>query len=66
MIIPYLRNMIHDHKLGEIKSDVQKIQISMRVNFISSKDTEENRTIYVLIDNEDFMFSVRNSFIIKS
>ena len=38
----------------------------MRVNFISSKDTEENRTIYVLIDNEDFMFSVRNSFIIKS
>ena len=30
-----------------------KIQINMRVNFISSKDTEETRAIFVWSDNEE-------------
>ena len=34
MIIPYLRDMINNHKtLGE-----WKIQLSVKVNFVSSKD----------------------------
>ena len=45
MIMPYLHNMISDHKTA--KTRAWKIQISMRVNFISSKDTEETHTIYV-------------------
>ena len=42
MNIPYLSDMINDHKIEE-----QKLQLGMRVNFISSKDTGEIRTTYV-------------------
>ena len=52
MIIPYLRDIINDHKATE---KAWKIQITMRVHFISSKDTGETRTIYVLSDTEDIM-----------
>ena len=65
MNMPYLRDMINDHKPGETKSEVWKIQISMRVNFISSKDKEETRTIYVLSDNEDIMWGNETDNIIK-
>ena len=44
--------MINDHR---IVRGVWKIQISMRVNFISSKDTGEARTIYVWSDNVSIM-----------
>ena len=44
--MPYLRDQINDHKSKE-----WKIQINMHVNFISSKDTGETRTIYVWSDN---------------
>ena len=44
--------MINDHR---IIRRVWKIQISMRVNFISSKDTGETRTIYVWSDNVSIM-----------
>ena len=44
MIIPYLSDMINDHKIEE-----QKLQLGMRVNFISSKDTGEIRTTYILM-----------------
>ena len=47
-IIPYLSDSINDHKVEE-----WKIQLGMRVNFISSKDTGETRTIYVQSDNEE-------------
>ena len=52
MIIPYLRDIINDHKATE---KAWKTQITMRVNFISSKYTGETRTIYVLSDTEDIM-----------
>ena len=42
MIMPYLPDMINNHKTPETQSGKPwKIQISMRVNFTSSKDTEE-------------------------
>ena len=41
MIIPYLRDMINDHKtLGE-----WKIQLSMKINFVSSKDYSDETCI---------------------
>ena len=43
-ITPYLYDLINDHRIAR---RVWKIQISMRVNFISSKDTGETCTIYV-------------------
>ena len=42
-ITPYLYDLINDHRIAR---RVWKIQINMKVNFISSKDTGEARTIY--------------------
>ena len=42
-ITPHLYDLINDHRIAR---RVWKIQISMRVNFISFKDTGETRTIY--------------------
>ena len=61
--MPYLHNMINDHKTA--KTRASKIQISMRVNFISSKDTEETHTIYVWSDNESIMLGNETDNIIK-
>ena len=41
MIMPYLKDLINNHKSNE-----WKIQINMHVNFVSSTDTGETRTIY--------------------
>ena len=44
---PYLYNMINDHKkLGE-----KKIQLTMSINFISSKDSNENHSMHTKSDN---------------
>ena len=52
-IIPHLYDLINDHRIAR---SVWKIQISMRVNFTSSKDTGETRTIYVWSDNVSIMW----------
>ena len=66
MIMPYLRNLIHDHKTAETRSNVLSlIQMSMHVNFISSKDAEETRTIYVRGDHENIMWGNETDDIIK-
>ena len=56
--------MINDHKPNNRSSKVLKIQISMRVNFISSKDGGETRTIYVWSNNESIMWSSETDDII--
>ena len=48
-----------------ISRRVWKIQISMRVNFISSKDTGETRTIYVWSDNISIMWGSDTDDIIR-
>ena len=48
-----------------ITKRVWKIQISMRVNFTSSKDTGETRTIYVWSDNVKIMWVSNINNIIK-
>ena len=52
-IMPYLSNIINDHKAIGNKSNKSKIQINMHVNFISSKNIGETHTIYVWSDNEE-------------
>ena len=42
MIRPYLSDMINDYKTEE----EWKIQLSMTINFISSKDSDEIRTMH--------------------
>ena len=66
MIMPYLRDMINDHKTTETQSKVWKIQIFMHVNFISSKDTEKTRTIYLRSDNEDIIWGNETDNVIKN
>ena len=52
-IMLYLRDIINDHKAIRNESKEWKIQITMHVNFISSKDTGETRTIFVWSDNKE-------------
>ena len=56
MIMPYLCNMINDHKTSKTQYGEWKVQIFMHVNFIPSKDTGETCTIYVWSDNENIMW----------
>ena len=50
-IMPYLSDLINDHQTIRNNSNEWKIQINMQVNFVSSKDTGETRTIFVWSDN---------------
>ena len=54
--------MINDHRIART---VWKIQISMSVNFISSKDTGETRTIYVWSNNTKIMWGSDTDNIIR-
>ena len=51
-ITPHLYDFINDHRIAR---RVWKIQISMRVNFISSKDSGKTCTIYLWSNNESIM-----------
>ena len=63
--MPYLRNLINDHKNIRNESNEWKIQINMHANFVSSKDTGETRTSYVWSDNEEIRSSNETGDIIK-
>ena len=54
--------MVNDHRIAR---RVWKIQISMRVNFISSKDTGETRTNYVWSNNTKIIWGSNTNNIIK-
>ena len=56
----YLRDLINDHKSNE-----WKIQLNMHVNFNSSKDAGETRTMYVWSDNEEIRLGNDTDDIIK-
>ena len=60
MIMPYLRDLTNNNKSNE-----WKIQINMHVNFISSKDTGETRTIYIWSDNEEIRLGNETDDIVK-
>ena len=48
MIKPYLSDLVNENKAIENKFNEWNIQINVRVNFLSSNDTGEIRTIFVL------------------
>ena len=52
-IMSYLSDLINDHKTIRNNSNEWKIQINMHVNFVSSNDTGETRTIFVWSDREE-------------
>ena len=61
IIKPFLRDMINNHKThGE-----WKIQLIMRINFISSLDTDEFRTMHTKSDNIEIMMSTETNVIIN-
>ena len=51
--MPYLSDLINDHKNIRNESNEWKIQLNMSVNFISSNDTGEIHTFFVWSDNEE-------------
>ena len=61
-VTPHLYDLINDHSIAR---RVRKIQISMRVNSISSKDTGETRTICVWSINESIMWCSNTDDIIR-
>ena len=77
MIIPYLLDKINDHKApmnlidnsnGKIidyKFGEWKIQLTMQVNFISSKHSEEIRTMSTKSDNIEIIMGSETDGIIK-
>ena len=79
MIRSYLGDMINDHKAPiklrvnsgnkiidhETQFGEQKIQLTMQINFISSKDSEEIRTMSTKSDNIEIMKGSETSDVIK-
>ena len=63
--MPYLSDLINDHKANEKNSNEWKIQRNMDVNLVSSKDTGETRTIFVWSDNEEIRSGNETDDIIK-
>ena len=45
--MPYLSDLINDHKTNRNNSNEWKIQINMHENVVSSKNTGETRTTFV-------------------
>ena len=66
MIMPYLSNLINDHKAIRNETKEWKIQLNMHVNFISSNDTGETRTIFVQSDNVEIRLGNETDDIIKA
>ena len=65
VIKPYLSDLINDHKAIETSSNEWKIQINMHINFVSSNDTGEIRTIFVWSDNEEIRLGNETDDIVK-
>ena len=63
--MPYLRDIIN-YKAIRNESKEWKIQINMHVNFISSKDTGEIRTIYVESDNKEIRLGNETETLLKN
>ena len=61
MIKSYLRDMINDHK----SQSEWKIQLTMQINFISSKDSEETRNKHTKSYNIEIMMGNETDEIIE-
>ena len=61
MIRPYLSDMINDHKTRR----EWKIQLTMSINFISSKDSDETRNLHTKSNNIEIMMGDETDEIIE-
>ena len=61
IVRPYLRDMINDHKTRR----EWKIQLTMQINFISSKDSEETCTMHTKSHNIEIMMGNETDEIIE-
>ena len=61
IIRPYLSDMINDHKT----QSEWEIQLTMEISFISSKDSQETRTMYTKSDNIETMIGNETDEIIE-
>ena len=61
MIRPYLSDMINDHKIRR----EWKIQLTMQISFISSKNSEETCTMYTKSHNIEIMIGNETDEIIE-
>ena len=64
-IMPYLSDLINDHKAIRNETNEWKIQINMNVNFVSSNDTGETPTIFVWSDNVEIRSGNETDNIVK-
>ena len=78
MIRPYLIDIINDHdtqgkwrilsgnKIIDLKTQSEwKIQLTMAINFISSKDSDETRTMHTKSNNVEIMMDSETDEIIE-
>ena len=65
MIKPYLVDLINENKAIETSPNEWKIQINMHINFVSSNDTGEIRTVFVWSDNEEIRLGNETDDIFK-
>ena len=65
MIKHYLSDLINENKAIKNNFNEWKIQINMLVNFVSSNDTGEIRTIFVLSDNEEIKLGNERMILLK-
>ena len=67
--MPYLEKMINNHKTTITDSNdlsgVWKIQLTMRINFVSSLDPEKIRVMNSKSDNIEIMMGTETDDIIK-
>ena len=66
MIIPYLKELINNHKAIKNGSNEWKIQLNMHIKFVSSNDTGDIRTFYVWSKNEEIRLGNETDDIVKS
>ena len=55
VIKTYLSDLIKDHQAIKTSSNEWKIQVNMHINFISSNDTGEIRTVFVWSENKEII-----------
>ena len=65
VIIPYLKELINNHKAIKYNSSEWKIQINMRIKFISSNDTGDIRTFYIQSKNEEIRLGNEKMILLK-
>ena len=66
MIVPYLKELINNHKAIRNTSNEWKIQLNTHIRFVFSNDTGDIRTFYIWSENEEIRVGNETDDIVKS